>query len=250
MTVRLIRPNDTVSKIVITVSAETVDLHEERWLFCGCAIKALIYEKGRHWDTSFHFLDIKNHKNTNFAIGGLLAGFHRSPLTLLFIFQDSLVTLWLIILKTVQPTNKWSIINLYSQKMITCQLISLQNLSICSSRCKFCVDKNQSFPHVDVELIRTILLLFMSFHCLSLLCDGYHSSNAPTKVCDLTLPSSCELEHMSRNGWLKIEDIWSSNFFLEYIFDLAIGSTKLTNGILKRNLYPYTNVTFDLYWQW
>ena len=91
--------------------------------------------------------------------------------------------------------------------MITCQLISLQNLSICSSRCKFCVDKNQSFRRVDVELIRTILLLFMSFHCLSLSCGGYHSSNAPTKVCDLTLPSSCELEHMSRNGWLKIKDI-------------------------------------------
>ena len=54
--------------------------------------------------------------------------------------------------------------DLYSQKIITCQLISLQNLSICLSICKFCVDKNQSFPRVDVELIRTLLLLFMSFH--------------------------------------------------------------------------------------
>ena len=111
MTVRLIKPNDTVSKTVITVSAETVDLHEGRWLFYGCAIKALIYEKSRHWDTSFHFLDIKNHKDTKFAIGGLLADLHQSPLTLLFIFQDSLATLWLITSKIVQPTDKWSIIS-------------------------------------------------------------------------------------------------------------------------------------------
>ena len=109
--VRSIRPNDMVSKTVITVSAETVDLHEGRWLFCRCAIKAWICKKGRHSDTSFHFIDIKNHKDTNFAIGGFLAGLHRSPLTLLFIFQDSLATLWLITSKTVQPTDKWSIIS-------------------------------------------------------------------------------------------------------------------------------------------
>ena len=54
-TVRSIRPNNTVSKTVITVSTETVNLHEGRWLFRGCAIKALIYEKGRHSDTSFDF---------------------------------------------------------------------------------------------------------------------------------------------------------------------------------------------------
>ena len=55
MTVRSIRPNDTISKAVITVTFKTVDLHEGRWLFRGCATKALIYEKGRHSDTSFTF---------------------------------------------------------------------------------------------------------------------------------------------------------------------------------------------------
>ena len=108
-TVRSIRSNDTVSKTVITVTSETVDLHEGRWLFCGCAIKGLIYEKVDIQTLPLH----SNHKNTNFAIGGFLAGLHRSPLTLLFIFQDSLATFWLITSKTVQPTNKWSIINTY-----------------------------------------------------------------------------------------------------------------------------------------
>ena len=46
MTVRSIRPNDTVSKTVIEVIFETVDLHEGKRLFCGCAIKALIYGEG------------------------------------------------------------------------------------------------------------------------------------------------------------------------------------------------------------
>ena len=46
MTVRSIRPNNTVSKIVIEVTFETVDLHEGRRLFRGCVIKALIYEEG------------------------------------------------------------------------------------------------------------------------------------------------------------------------------------------------------------
>ena len=50
------------------VSAETVDLHEGRWLFCECAIKSLIYKKGIHRDTSFHFSLTKNHKDINFAI--------------------------------------------------------------------------------------------------------------------------------------------------------------------------------------
>ena len=58
-TVRSIRPNDTVSKTVITVTSETVDLHEGRWLFRRCAMKALIYEKGRHSDTSFTFKTTK-----------------------------------------------------------------------------------------------------------------------------------------------------------------------------------------------
>ena len=44
MTVRSIRPNDTISKTVITITSETVDLRERRWLFCGCPIKVLIYE--------------------------------------------------------------------------------------------------------------------------------------------------------------------------------------------------------------
>ena len=44
-----------VSEIVITVTFETVDLHEGRLLFRGCAIKALIYEKGIDSDTSFTF---------------------------------------------------------------------------------------------------------------------------------------------------------------------------------------------------
>ena len=77
-----------VSKTVITVSAETVDLHEGRRLFRGCAIKALIYEEGNHFsDSYFHFLEQKIHKDTNFAIRGFLAGLHQSPLTLLFILS-------------------------------------------------------------------------------------------------------------------------------------------------------------------
>ena len=104
----------------------------------------------------------------------------------------------------------------------------MQNLSICSSRCKFCVDKNQSFPHVDVELIRTILLLFMSFHCLSLLCGGYHSSNASTIWHSQALVSLNTCQEMVG--------------YKSKTFDLAIGTTKLTNGILKRNLYPYTTI--------
>ena len=48
MTVRSIRPNDTVSKTVIKVTFETVDLREGRRLFRECAIKALIYEKGNY----------------------------------------------------------------------------------------------------------------------------------------------------------------------------------------------------------
>ena len=48
-----------VSKTVIEVTFETVDLHEGRRLFRGCAIKAPIYEKGRHSDTSFTFKTTK-----------------------------------------------------------------------------------------------------------------------------------------------------------------------------------------------
>ena len=54
-TVRSIRPNNTVSKTVIGVTFETVDLHEERRLFRGCAIKALIYEEGNYSELPFIF---------------------------------------------------------------------------------------------------------------------------------------------------------------------------------------------------
>ena len=53
-TVKSIRPNDTVSKTVITVTSETVDLCERRWLFRGCAIKILIYEKVDIWTLFLH----------------------------------------------------------------------------------------------------------------------------------------------------------------------------------------------------
>ena len=77
-----------VSKTVIKITSETVDLHEGRQLFCGCAIKALIYEEDNHFsDSYFHFPEQKTHKDTNFAIGGFLAGLHWSPLTLLFILS-------------------------------------------------------------------------------------------------------------------------------------------------------------------
>ena len=75
-----------VSKTVIEVTFETVDLHEGRRLFRGCAIKALIYKEGNYSEkTAIHFSLTKNHKDTNFAIGGFLAG--RSPLTLFFFFR-------------------------------------------------------------------------------------------------------------------------------------------------------------------
>ena len=37
-----------IKKTVIKVTFETVDLHEGRRLFRGCAIKALIYEEGNY----------------------------------------------------------------------------------------------------------------------------------------------------------------------------------------------------------
>ena len=92
MTVRSIRPNDTVSKTVIKVTSEIVDLHEGRRLFRGCAIKALIYEQGDSFRTSVKTFSFKvNHRETNFIIGGFLAGLHRSPLICLC-FQDLLAT--------------------------------------------------------------------------------------------------------------------------------------------------------------
>ena len=61
--VRSIRPNDTVSKTVIEVTFKTVDLHEGRQLFRGCAIKALIYGEGNYSEkTAIHFSLTKNHK--------------------------------------------------------------------------------------------------------------------------------------------------------------------------------------------
>ena len=54
-TVRSIRPNDTVSKTVIEVTFEIVDLHEGRRLFRRCAIKALIYEEGKDGELPFTF---------------------------------------------------------------------------------------------------------------------------------------------------------------------------------------------------
>ena len=44
------------------------------------------------WRTSIHFSLKKNYKDTNFAIGGFLAGLHWFPLTLFFVFQDLLAT--------------------------------------------------------------------------------------------------------------------------------------------------------------
>ena len=77
-----------VSKTVIEVTFETVDLHEGRRLFRGCAIKELIYEEGNYSEkTAIHFSLTKNHKDTNFAIGGFLASLHQSPLTLFFFFR-------------------------------------------------------------------------------------------------------------------------------------------------------------------
>ena len=75
-------------KTVIKVTFETVDLHEGRRLFRGCAMKALIYEEGNEGENfRSSFLNKKNHKDTNFTIGGFLAGLHRSPLTLLFFLR-------------------------------------------------------------------------------------------------------------------------------------------------------------------
>ena len=48
-----------------------------------CAIKTLILREGIHSDTSFI---LGTTENTNLAIGGFLAGLHRSPLTFLFAF--------------------------------------------------------------------------------------------------------------------------------------------------------------------
>ena len=52
-------PNNTVSKTVIKVTSETVDLHEGRRLFRGCAIKALIYEQGYSFRTSVKTFPLK-----------------------------------------------------------------------------------------------------------------------------------------------------------------------------------------------
>ena len=110
-TVRSIRPNNTVSKTVIKVTSEIVDLHEGRRLFRGCAIKALIYKEGNHSDTYFNFPEQKTIKILTLpsedswpASTGLLWLYCS-------FFQDSLATLWLITSKTVQPTDNWSIIN-------------------------------------------------------------------------------------------------------------------------------------------
>ena len=75
-------------KIVIKVTFETVNLYEGRRLFRGYAMKALIYKEGNEGENfRSSFLNKKNHKDTNFAIGGFLAGLHRSPLTLFFFFR-------------------------------------------------------------------------------------------------------------------------------------------------------------------
>ena len=71
----------------LEVTFEIVDLHEGRRLFRRCAIKALIYEEGRDSELPFTFPKKKSHKDTNFAIGGFLAGLHRSPLILFFFFR-------------------------------------------------------------------------------------------------------------------------------------------------------------------
>ena len=76
----------------LEVTFETVDLHEGRRLFRRCAIKALIYEEGNYSELPFTFPKKKSHKDTNFAIGGFLAGLHRSPLILFFFFQGLLAT--------------------------------------------------------------------------------------------------------------------------------------------------------------
>ena len=46
----------------LEVTFETVDLHEGRRLFRGCAIKALIYEQGDHSELPFIFLKRKTTK--------------------------------------------------------------------------------------------------------------------------------------------------------------------------------------------
>ena len=71
----------------LEVTFKTVDLHEGRRLFRRCAIKAPIYEEGDHLELPFIFPKKKNHKDTNFAIGGFLAGLHQSPLILFFFFR-------------------------------------------------------------------------------------------------------------------------------------------------------------------
>ena len=113
----------------------------------------------KHWSTKkvdiqTLSLHLKNHKNTNFAIGGFLAGLHRSPLTLLFIFQDSLATLWLITSKTVQPTDKWSIIS-FKQNFTSLVMIFL--------RAKFAP---------SIELFNVLINSLMSLP-IKLICKGF-----------------------------------------------------------------------------
>ena len=88
-TVRSIRPNDTVPKTVRRY------FRNRRLTWRETTVPWVCYKstdlRTRWWfRTSIHFSKTKNYKDTNFAIGGFLAGLHRSPLILFFFFQDLL----------------------------------------------------------------------------------------------------------------------------------------------------------------
>ena len=90
-TVRSIKPNDTVPKTVRSY------FRNRRLTWREMTVSWVRYKSTdlrTRWGfrTSIHFSKTKNHKDTNFAIGGFLAGLHRSPLILFFFFQDLLAT--------------------------------------------------------------------------------------------------------------------------------------------------------------
>ena len=61
-----------------------------------------------------HFHYTWNHKNTNLAIGGFLAGLHQSPLIFLFAFSGFTNSLKIINARDFQPTNFWGFISWHS----------------------------------------------------------------------------------------------------------------------------------------
>ena len=108
-TVRWTWPNDTVLKTV-NLLLKPLNSHEGRRLFRGCAIKALIYEQGDSFRTSVKkTFPSKLITETNFIIGGFLAGLHRSPLICLC-FAGLVSNLWQC-RRQFQPTDHPSIIS-------------------------------------------------------------------------------------------------------------------------------------------